>query len=165
MNALSVLPACGLSYIQADRSEPVVDRTIGEALRDAAGIWGERTALIQGSPGPDVRQRWSYLALLRGAEQAAHVLLERFSPGEHVAICAPNSPDWILVEFGAALAGLVLVPINPALQRQELAYLLRQSRASGILVRPEYRGRDLLSVVDEIRPGLACLREVISFSD
>jgi fatty-acyl-CoA synthase len=94
--------------MQADRLEPVLDRTIGDALRAAADAWGERTALVEGTrPGP--RRRLSYISLLQAAEQVACALLDRFSPGEHVAICAANTADWVLVEFGAALAGIVLI--------------------------------------------------------
>jgi fatty-acyl-CoA synthase len=82
-----------------------------------------------------------------------------------VAICAANTPGWVMVELGAALAGIVLITANPALLSEELCYLLRQSKASGILVQPEYRGRDLLAAVEEIRPDLVSLREVISLAD
>ena len=37
----------------------------------------------------------------------------RFSPGERVTVWAPNLPEWVLLEFGAARAGVVLVTVNP----------------------------------------------------
>ena len=46
---------------------------------------------------------------------------------------APNLPEWLLLEYAAALAGLTLVTVNPALRPPELAYVLGQSR-----VRPEF---------------------------
>jgi fatty-acyl-CoA synthase len=154
-----------LSYARGDRSEPVLERTIGDALRAAVTEWGERTALVDGCANTGRRQRWSYAALLRAAEQAACVLLRRFAPADHVAICAANSPEWVLAEFGAALAGIVLVTANPTLQSRELSHLLSHSKASGILVQPEHRGRDLLATIADIRPGLPCLREVISLAE
>jgi acyl-CoA synthetase (AMP-forming)/AMP-acid ligase II len=39
--------------------------------------------------------------------------LERFAPGDHIALWAANCPDWVLIELGAAFAGIVLVPVNP----------------------------------------------------
>ena len=165
VNAPGTLPRNGLSHAWGDRSEPLLERTIGDALRAAAEDWGERTALVDGSTNPGPQRRWSYAALLRAAEQAACVLLERFSPGEHVAMCAANSPEWVIAEFGAALAGLVLVTANPNLQGRELRYLLGHSKANGILVQPEHRDRDLLAMVAEMRPGLPLLREVISLAD
>ena len=71
---------------------------------------------------------------------------------------AANCPEWVLIEFGAALAGLTLVTVNPAYLAKELAYVLTQSKAVGLIVQQEYRGRDLLAVVEEVRPGLTDLR-------
>ncbi len=134
---------------------------MGDTLRLAANSWGDRVALIEGSATPEAR-RWSFSALLIEAERVAHMLLEQFAPGDHVAICAANCPEWVLVEFGAALAGLVLVTANPASTAKELTYLLRQSRSSGILVQSEFRGRNLAAVVEGILPSLPDLRKVIT---
>ena len=45
---------------------------------------------------------------------ARDALLGRFEPGERIAVWAPNIPEWEIVEFGAALAGMILVTVNPA---------------------------------------------------
>jgi fatty-acyl-CoA synthase len=76
-------------------------------------------------------------------------LLTRLSCGEHVAIWAANCPEWVLIEFETVLAGITLVTVNPNYLSNELAYVLGQSKASGILVQPDYRGRNLLEVVDK----------------
>jgi fatty-acyl-CoA synthase len=91
-------------------------------------------------------------------------LLSHFRPGEHVAVWAPNCPEWVLIEFGAALAGLTLVTVNPAYQAKELEYVLRQSKAVGILVAPEYRGRNLIAVVEEVMPRTPDLRRILSLA-
>jgi len=143
-----------------DRSQPVLEQTAGDALRRAAKSWGDRLALREGRATRDARC-WSFSALLTEAERVAFALLEEFAPGEHVAICAANCPEWVFVEFGAALAGLVLVTINPASTAEELTYLLRQSRSRGILVQSVFRGRDLLAVVRAVVLGLPDLRQVI----
>jgi fatty-acyl-CoA synthase len=132
--------------------------TIGDALRAAAGRWPARTALVDGA-APD--RRWSFAALLTDAERVARALLARFEPGEHVAIWAPNSAEWVLVEFGAALAGLTLVTVNPAYGPAELEDVLRRSDSSGVVVAAEYRGRNLLDVVAGLRTALPRLRDVV----
>jgi fatty-acyl-CoA synthase len=151
-----------LSYLPADTGEPLLELTIGDVLRRAAERWPERPALVAGVADPAARRRWTFAALLRDAEQVARALLARFQPGEHVALWAPNCPEWVLLEFGAALAGLTLVTVNPAYLAAELTYVLRQSRAVGLVLAPEYRGRSLLDVVEQIRPDLPLLREVIA---
>ena len=93
-----------LSHWPADQSEPVLEQTIGDALRSAVATWGERTALVEGKLDTDQRRRWSFASLLEGAEQVARALLGRFSPGEHVAVWAANCPEWVLIEFGAHIA-------------------------------------------------------------
>ncbi|CCE08028.1 AMP-dependent synthetase and ligase [Bradyrhizobium sp. STM 3843] len=152
-----------LSYQAADRSQPILDLAIGDVLRTAADSWPHRTALVDGSPHGR-RHRWTFTDLLRDAEAVARALLHRFAPGEHVAIWSANQPEWVLIEFGAALAGLTLVTVNPAYLRDELAFVLRQSQACGVIVQDSYRNRDLLAIIDDARTALPALREVIPLS-
>jgi fatty-acyl-CoA synthase len=154
-----------LSHCFGDRSEPVLERTVGDALRQAAADWGARTALIDGADVPGERRRWNFAELLQDAEHVACWLLGRFAPGEHVAVWAPNSPEWILLEFGAALAGLTLVTVNPAYQSKELEYVLRQSEAVGILSVSDHRGRDLIAMIRALQPAPPVLRHILSFDD
>ena len=150
-----------LAYWPADTSEPVLEYTIGAALRAAADTHGSRTALVEGTFDAN-RRRWTFLELLAASEKVARALLTRFSRGEHVAIWAANCPEWVLIEFGAALAGITLVTINPNYVSNELTYVLDQSKAIGIFVQASYRGRNLHEVVDEA--DLPHLREIISLS-
>jgi fatty-acyl-CoA synthase len=149
------------AYWPADTSEPVLDQTIGAALRAAARANGPRTALVEGTFDAN-RRRWTFLELLAASEKVASALLARFARGEHVAIWAANCPEWLLVEFGAALAGITLVTVNPNYLSHELAYVLGQSRASGVLVQPDYHSRNLLEVVEQ--SDLPHVREIISLS-
>jgi fatty-acyl-CoA synthase len=154
-----------LSYVPADTSEPILELTVGDALRRAAATWANKPALVAGQPDPAARRRWTFAELLHDAERVARALLARFSPGEHVAVWAPNCPEWVLLEFGAALAGLTLVTVNPAYLAGELAYVLRQSRAAGLLLAPDYRGRSLLAIAEQTRPDLPLLREGIALTE
>src|SRR5271167_4425834 len=151
MSALTGAPELTRAHYPPDRSEPVLDRSIGDALRDAAATWPERIALIEGLADRSQRRRWTFASLLSQSEQIARAIAARFAPGEHVAIWAANCPEWALIEFGAALAGVTLVTVNPAYLANELAFVLKQSRASGIFVQPHYRDRDLVAVVEQVR--------------
>jgi len=153
-----------LSYQPADRSEPVLEVSIGDALRSAAAAWPRRVALVEGSSQKEARRRWSFEELLSEAEMVACALLLRFRPGEHVAVWASNVPEWVLIEFGAALAGLTLVTINPAYLGAELAFVLKQSQACGIIVQDSYRNRDLVAAVKDVRDTLPAIREIIPLS-
>ncbi|MGH3260688.1 MAG: AMP-binding protein, partial [Trebonia sp.] len=70
------------------------ETTIGSLLRDAAARAPDRAALIHGDQDPRRRRQWTYAELLVDAELAARALLTRFTPGDRVAVWAPNSPEW-----------------------------------------------------------------------
>jgi fatty-acyl-CoA synthase len=166
MTAPTREPAAGrMSYQQGDTERPVIEQTIGEALRAAAAAAPQRVAVVEGTPGPAARRRLTYAELLERAERVARALLGRFRPGEHVAVWAGNSLEWILLEYGAALAGLVLVTVNPAYQASELTYVLRQSRSAGLFHVATYRGNPMAQVVAHVRSELPHLREVVALED
>lgn len=69
-------------------------------------------------------------------------------------------PEWVIVQYGAALAGLVLVTANPTLRAGELRYVLRQSQAVGLIHADHFRGTDMAAIArevsDEVR-GTFCM--------
>ncbi len=81
-----------------------------------------------------------------------------------MAVWAPNIPEWVILEFGAALAGLVLVTVNPAYRPAELAFVLNQSGTAGIFLVPEFRS-PMAAFLDEIRPEVPGLRETVLFTE
>ena len=129
-----------VAYWPADRSSTVLDISVGDMLREAAAAAPGAAALVAGTARQADRRRWTYTELLEQSEQAARALLGRFEPGERVAVWANNIPEWVMLEFAAALAGITIVTVNPALRAQELTHVLGQSRANGIFLIPEYRG-------------------------
>jgi fatty-acyl-CoA synthase len=153
-----------MSYWPADVSEPVLETTVGGILRAATAAGPERPAMVAGVPDPAARRRWTYAQLLAESERAARALTARFAPGERVAVWAPNLPEWVILEYAAALAGLVLVTVNPALRPAELAYVLNQSGAAGIFLVPEFRS-PMAQFLGEVRPDVPALREVVYFTD
>ncbi|KJK48312.1 hypothetical protein UK23_17430 [Lentzea aerocolonigenes] len=157
----------------ADTSSAVLELSTGDLLRAAALDSGDQIALVEvappGSPslaGADRTDRqWSYRQLLAEAEQCAHWLLTRFSPGERITVWAPNIPEWIILQYGAALAGVVLVTANPALRAAELRYVLEQSRSAGLFHTAEFRGSDMSAIARQAGEGLPELRSTFCFAD
>lgn len=152
------------SLYVADRAIPLIERAIGDVLIDAADRFGNAIALVDGQLSKEPRRSWSFHDLAVEARRAAQALLGYFQPGDHVAIWSSNRPEWAIVEYGAALAGLVLVTVNPAYLAHELAHVLRQSRAKGVIIEDHYRGRDLVAVVDQVRAELPALDFVLPLS-
>jgi len=152
------------AYWSADTSTPVLETTVGGVLREAAARSANALAMVAGLPDAGGRRRWSFGELLADAQRAAGVLAARFAPGERIAVWAPNLPEWVVLEFGAALAGLTLVTVNPASRPQELRHVLDQSRASGIFLVPEFRS-PMAAYLAQIQPELPALREVVLFTE
>ena len=148
--------------IRIRRGGPPLRRlSVGDALRDAVRAAPDVIALVEGAADPAARRRWTYRELLADAERTAAALLGRFSPGERVAIWANNLPEWVLLEYGAALAGITIVTVNPALRSGEVRYVLANSGAQGLFMLPGYRGTDMRATLAGIRAELPRLREVI----
>jgi fatty-acyl-CoA synthase len=151
------------SVWDADERAPVLDTTVGGILCDAARRSPDTTALVAATAEPAGRRRWTYRELLADAQRAAAVLSGRFEPSERVAVVAPSIPESLILTYAAALAGLVLVPVNPAFRAGELRHVLGQSGSSGVFVVPEHRGFDLMGTVHGLRGDLPALRDVVGF--
>lgn len=153
------------SYASGPAEPAIQDLTIGALLQDGAAAVPDRLALVTGTTDPAASRSWTYAELYQDSLRTAHALQARFEPGEHVAIWAPNVPEWILTEFGCAMAGIVLVTANPSFQAGELEYVINQSKSVGLLVLPEFRGNNMLATVEAIRSNCPTLREVIRLDE
>jgi len=150
-----------LSHTRGPSEPPLRDITLGDLLAWAAQTTPERVALIQGVPDPAARRQWTYAQLYAEARRTARALRAHFEPGERVAVWAPNLPEWVMLEFGAAMAGVVLVTVNPAFRAQELQYVLKQSRSAGIFVVEAFRGNPMHATVQAVSSNCPELRHVL----
>lgn len=149
---------------QGDYSEPLRELTLGDLLRQLAGEVPDRIALVEAPVPPAHTRRWTYAQLLQAAEISARALLRHFRPGEKVAVWAPNCAEWVLLQHGAALAGLVLVTVNPAYLAGEVHHVLSTAGAVGLFHAADYRGVDLGAIVNGLREQLPTLRESFDLS-
>lgn len=148
----------------ADRGVALVDFTVGGLLSDRARVHPDRIALIGVRHGTDEKVRLTYAQLFNDACRVATALSRLTERGSHVAVWAPNVIEWPVVQYGAALAGMVLVALNPALREEELEYALSHSGASILLhadVSRDYRMSDVAAKLGRKLPGLRC----VSLSD
>ncbi|MCB2067290.1 MAG: AMP-binding protein [Erythrobacter sp.] len=145
--------------------EEVLDTTIGGALREQAAANGDATALVETLPDGSAGRRWTYAQLLDDAERLAKGLAARFCPGERVAVWGPNIVEWVLLEHACALAGLVLVTVNPSYQKRELDYVLRQSGAVALFRVNEFRGNPMAQIAADVAAEIPALREVVDMQD
>jgi fatty-acyl-CoA synthase len=156
------------SLVRAERpADPaaVADTTVAGILRHAAQVAPDAVALITGTPRAEERRQWTYAALHAEAATAAAALRSRFAPGERVAAWGPSVPESLVLSYAAAMAGLVLVPANPAWRAPELAHVLRHSQAAGVFYVAQYRGEDLGARLASVRAEVPSVREVLAFDD
>lgn len=152
------------SYWVAPEQVELWDETVGQMIDRVAAEHPDRDALVFHAPDTPPRH-WTYRQFVADSRRVARALLEHFAPGENIAVWSPNRAEWVLLQHGAARAGLRLVTVNPAYLGGETSYVLRQSRAKGLFYMPSYRGVDLAAIVAEIAPELNELRTAVSFDD
>ncbi len=153
------------SYTPAAADEPLVETTVGELLRRAAARWPDRICLIEADVRGALGRRWTFAELNDAAERLALALASRYAPGERICVWAPNLPEWVILEYAAALAGLTLVTANPAYRPRELTYVLQQSRSAGLFIAPEYRGTPMAEIAAGVAAQLPSLREVVDITE
>ena len=104
-------------------------------LRRSAYVWPDRIAVVHGE------RRYTYRQFEeRVNRQASALRALGLSHLDRVAIIAPNTPAMLEAHFGVPAAGLVLVPINIRLSRDEVAYILDHSGAKALFVDHEFEG-------------------------
>lgn len=120
-----------------------VEHVIGDVLHRAARISPEAPILrVVAADGTETA--WTAAGLVADAERVAGMLLDSHRQGARVATCLPNGAEAVLLQMGVALAGMVLVPINPKVRPPEMRHALELSGAECIYVAPE---------VGDHRPG------------
>ena len=102
------------------------------------------------------RKETRYALLNERANRVATALLKMgIETGDHVALCAPNSGDWLAFYFGVIKMGAVAVTLSSQLKTDELTLLVNHSRPKAIFTHDEKLG-DLEKLRDK-----ECLNHII----
>jgi fatty-acyl-CoA synthase len=151
-----------LSYVCGVGGEPLLYKTVGTVLEDAAARWGEREALVV----PHQNIRWTYRQLDEAANRlAAGFLHVGLVPGERIGNWSPNRYEWVVTQFASAKAGLILVTINPAYRTSELEYALNKVGCKALVLAPTFKTSDYAAMLQQVRPKLPLLRTAILTDD
>lgn len=141
------------------------ERTIEEALREQAAERPDALALRELLADGTIGREWTFAELLADAERCGRALAARHPAGTRIAIMGSNCPEWVLVQYGAALAGLVLVTVNPSFTAREVRYVLEQSGSGAVYYQPNVRTSALRPIVDEAAAGLQASDFIIDIED
>ncbi|RDI24605.1 FadD3 family acyl-CoA ligase [Lentzea flaviverrucosa] len=124
-------------------------QTVSAVLDRAAASYIDAEALVDG----EVRLTW--LELRSAVLDAARALVGMgVQPGDRVALCAPNSAQWVVAALGALCAGAALVPINTRFTATETWDVVRRSAARVLVVEGEFLGRDREAELRALSPEL-----------
>ncbi len=149
-----------LSYANGPSTTPLLGETIGDNLERTAAEHGDREALVVCHQ--DVR--WTYSELNERVDRVARALVAAgLEPGDRMGVWSPNCAEWVLVQYGSAKAGVVLVNVNPAYRTSELAFVLRQSGCRLLVAAEAFKASDYVAMVDEVTPDCPDLERSVYF--
>ncbi len=114
---------------------------------------GSKTAFIDATTGASL----SYAELAEQSRRFASALRTRgFAPESRVMLCMLDTLEWPVVFLGCILAGVVPVAANTLLTTKDFDYMLRDSRAQGLIV-----SKPLLAAFDSLLGHIPSLKTVI----
>jgi fatty-acyl-CoA synthase len=146
------------SYSYGASTTPLLGETIGANLRRVAAAHPDAEVLVD----VPTRRRWTYAAFDAETDTLARGLIAAgLAAGDRVGIWAPNCAEWVQVQYATAKAGIILVNVNPAYRSHELSYALRQSGVRVLVSAESFKTSDYRAMIDEVRPDLAALEDVI----
>jgi fatty-acyl-CoA synthase len=139
------------SHVAGAKEPALIDKTIGQALSDAARAYAGREAIVSVHQGA----RLTYAELNERAEATGAGLLSLgLEPGDRIGIWAPNCIEWALVQFATAKAGLILVNINPAYRLFELEFALRKVGCRALILAESFKSSRYFDMIRSLVPEL-----------
>ncbi|MFT7594917.1 MAG: fatty-acyl-CoA synthase [Paracoccaceae bacterium] len=140
------------SYVCGTSDKPLLFKTIGKAIADAAETWGDREALVVCHQNI----RWTYKQLLDKVDAFAAGLIHLgLQPGDRVGVWSPNNAEWVIAQFATARAGLIQVNINPAYRLRELEYALQTVGCKALILAESFKSSNYVAMMQDLVPELA----------
>ncbi len=150
------------SIARGPQNPPLLDETIGANLRRTVGRFADRDAIIVRSQNI----RASYRQLWADVTDAARSLLSLgVKTGDRVGVWSFNRYEWVVVQYATARIGAILVNINPAYLKVELAYALRQSGVSILFHASRFKQTEYAPLLNAVRGGCPDLKRCLNFDD
>jgi len=144
-------PRGGQSYVAGTSDDPLQFITIDRLLDEAVQKFGAGEAAVFCESGESL----SWHDLRRRADDvAAGLLALGIGRGDRVGIWAPNCVEWLLVQFGTARIGAILVNINPAYRSSELEYALNKVQCRALVMARSLKSSDYVAILRSLAPEL-----------
>jgi len=141
----------GHSYFHRGGDTALLGTTIPEHFLEIVERFADREAIVS----LPQQRRLTYLEFSTTIDRLAAGLMSLgFARGDRIGVWSTNNVEWLLIQMATARIGAILVNINPACRKTELAYALRQSRVQGLFVIPGFRHSDYVGMLLELIPEL-----------
>lgn len=141
---------------------PLLQVTIGENLRRTVDRFADRDAVVVRSQN----LRASYQRFWDDSTRAAKALLAIGArKGERVGVWSSNRYEWVVMQYATARIGSILVNINPAYLKDELAYALWQSGVSVLFHASRFKHTEYAPLLAAAREKCPELKRCLNFDD
>ena len=133
-------------------------QTIDSLIRETCQKYSDQPALCYKLAGS--WHTMTYGALWELSDRiAAGMIKNGFNAGDHAALLAPSSPQWVAAYLGILKAGGVVVPIDKELKAAELRHILTDCDARFVFSAPP-----CLDLLLEIFPDIPIFERIITLS-
>ena len=131
----------------SDRKKKPWEQSLGQFLDDVVARNPDKTFIEIGG------QSKSYLEFYDGARKAAAMFADLgICKEDRVCLFLPNCIEYVYSWFGLSLIGAISVPVNTAYKRDEMAYILNNSEAKGLVTDPSLI--DVAGAAAELAPSV-----------
>lgn len=136
------------------------DDTIGGMLRPRVEKYGDRVMMKR-----KVGDAWVDISWNEFYDKARKLGLAMISsginPGDRVAIFAPNSPEWQMVDIGTVSIGAADVPLYATITAKQAEYIISNSGSKIVFVGTEGHMKKIL----EVRDNLPELKKIVTMDN
>lgn len=102
-------------------------------------------------------EQYTYKELSKEVYSFTHSLMKQgFQIGDRIALCLGNSMEFVVSYLSILRAGMVVVPLNPMLQKFELEYQLADSGAVALITAKRFA-----RIFSEVPEGATSVRKVV----
>ena len=138
--------SCGLSKAQ------LIGETIHQRLHKVAKLYPNNDFLVFLEDDKKI----TFSAFSSMASNLAKGFLSMgLQKGDRVGIWGPNCFEWVLVQYATAMAGMIMVNINPSYQGSELQYAMNKVQCKALVMMPKYGKIDYYEILASVIPELA----------
>jgi fatty-acyl-CoA synthase len=113
-----------------------------EVFEKAVALGPNREALVTQATRISYGELFARSVQVAGALQAMGL-----KKGDHVGILMGNDERWLTLFYGAALAGMVTVPVNTRFKAAEIEFCVKQADCKALFYVPRFLKQDFASMV------------------